>query len=183
MAIKRILEGTIIMKKWQRLNQICEQALGEEILTDEQIADQYKNFKCTSIEIEPSTVHEDWFNATLELEFPNADNPDFDEYVIENLYYNRADNKWGFDNWYPSEITEEIKKLVLAEIEKISPSEPFERIVRLGKNNDAVLVKNKADGKYSIYMMNGDKLATTPIENKTYDTEEKAFARAKELEI
>ena len=87
-----------------------------KLLSDEQIAGQYKNFKCTHAEVQESKVNEDWFNVTLELEFPNAEHDDFDDYVIENLYYNRKDDKWGFDHWYPEEVVEEIKTLALAKI-------------------------------------------------------------------
>ena len=70
----------------------------EKLLSDEQIADQYNNFKCTYIKIEPSRAgYDNWFNATLELEFPDADHPDFNDSCIENLYYNREDDRWGFD--------------------------------------------------------------------------------------
>ena len=43
------------------------------------------------------------------------------------------------------------------------------------------LITASTSGK--VITLNHDKLATTPIETKTYNTEEEAFARAKELEI
>ena len=100
----------------ESFNKIQEDA--DKYLSDEDIAGQYKNFKVISSDVEESKVHDNWFNATLELEFPNADHSDFDGYRIENLYYNREDDRWGFDNWYPTEVADEIKKLVLDLIDK-----------------------------------------------------------------
>ena len=83
----------------------------DKILSDEDIAAQYNDFKVESCTIEPSSVHDEWFNATLEIEFPNADHPDFNSSVIENVYYDRAADNWGFDNWYPDETIEKLKSL------------------------------------------------------------------------
>ena len=118
------------------------------------------------------------------MEFPDADHPDFNDYVIENLYYDMDADRWGFDNWYPEETAQQIKDLVLAEIKRLYPEteEPFERITRVGKNGDFALTRNKNDKRYSIYAFqdNGE-LEPTPIESNTYETEEEALNRAIEL--
>lgn len=88
----------------------------DKLLSDEDIAGQYNNFNVKSCEIEPSEVHDDWFNATLEIEFPNADHPDFNSSVIENVYYDKASDRWGFDNWYPEETLEKLKQIILDKI-------------------------------------------------------------------
>lgn len=90
----------------------------EKYLSDEDIAEQYDDFSCTYLKLEkghPSV--ENWYNFTLELEFPEADHPDFSDYVVENGYYNKDDDVWGFYNWYPEETKNKIKTIILKEID------------------------------------------------------------------
>ena len=90
----------------------------EKYLSDEDIAAQYDDFSCTYLKLEkghPSV--ENWYNFTLELEFPEADHPDFSDYVVENGYYNKDDDVWGFYNWYPEETKNKIKAIILKEID------------------------------------------------------------------
>lgn len=90
----------------------------EKYLSDEDIAEQYDDFSCTYLKLEkghPSV--ENWYNFTLELEFPEADHPDFSDYVVENGYYNKDDDVWGFYNWYPEETKNKIKAIILKEID------------------------------------------------------------------
>ena len=111
---------SIERKKLMKNDNIVESLLKEDYLSDEDIATQYNDFKCTYLKIKkghPSV--ENWYNFTLELEFPEADHPDFSDYVIENGYYNKDDDVWGFDNWYPSETLESLKALVLKEIDNM----------------------------------------------------------------
>ena len=115
---------------FDKFNKLCEDAYDdfedesfvdlsdpeEKLLSDEDIEAQYNDFNVEYCEIEPSEVHDDWFNATLEIEFPNADHPDFNSSVIENAYYDRASDNWGFDNWYPEETLEKLKQIILDKI-------------------------------------------------------------------
>lgn len=114
------LAESVERKKLMKNDNIAEGLLKEAYLSDEDIESQYEDFKCTHLKIEkghPSV--ENWYNFTLELEFPEADHPDFSDYVIENGYYNKDDDVWGFDNWYPSETLESLKALVLKEIDNM----------------------------------------------------------------
>ena len=67
------------------------------------------------------------------------------------------------------------------EIKRLYPQteEPFERITRLGKDNEYALVRNKEDKRYSICKLDEEELE--PINSETYETEEEAFKRAEEL--
>lgn len=91
----------------------------KKYLSDEDIATQYDDFNCTEIKLSASKINKDWINFTLELEFPDADNPDFSSYVIENGYWDTKEDTWGFDNWYPEKTYEDLKDLVRKEAQKV----------------------------------------------------------------
>lgn len=159
-------------------------------LSDEDIAAQYDDFNCTEIKLSASKANEGWINFTLELEFPDADHPDFNDYVIENGYWNTKEDKWGFDNWYPEKTLEDLKDLVRKEAQKeglieeeISANlEPLQRL-----DDKFILVKNKDTNKIQVHEFDdsAEDRVGNMITTKDFDTEDKAkywfhFCRRKE---
>ena len=150
-------------------------------LSDEDIAAQYDNFNCTEITVSASEVNEGWINFTLELEFPDADHPDFNGYVIENGYWNTKEDKWGFDNWYPEKTLEDLKDLVrkearkeglIEEEEEISANlEPLQRL-----DDKFILVKNKDTNKIQVHEFDdsAEDRVGNMITTKDFDTEDEA---------
>lgn len=153
-----------------------------KLLSDEDIAAQYNNFECTSISVEPSRVHDNWYNFTLELEFPDADHPDFSDYVIENVYYDADADRWGFDNWYPEETSKQLKELMLKELEKEGYLKPddedydLEAIGLVNGTTDIVVVKNNKTGLYQLnkFDKNESDRIGHMIATKTFETEAEA---------
>ena len=153
-----------------------------KLLSDEDIAAQYDNFECTSISVEPSRVHDNWYNFTLELEFPDADHPDFSDYVIENVYYDADADRWGFDNWYPEETSKQLKELMLKELEKEGYLKPddedydLEAIGLVNGTTDIVVVKNNKTGLYQLnkFDKNESDRIGHMIATKTFETEAEA---------
>lgn len=153
-----------------------------KLLSDEDIAAQYDNFECTSISVEPSRVHDNWYNFTLELEFPDADHPDFSDYVIENVYYDADADRWGFDNWYPEETSKQLKDLMLKELEKEGYLKPddedydLEAIGLVNGTTDIVVVKNNKTGLYQLnkFDKNESDRIGHMIATKTFETEAEA---------
>lgn len=150
-------------------------------LSDEDIAAQYNGFKCTYIEVKPSKVNEGWINFTLELEFPNADHPDFNDYVIENGYWDTEKDTWGFDNWYPEKTYEDLKDLVRKEAQKegfiedeeeaSANLEPLQRL-----DDKFILVKNKDTNKIQVHEFDdsAEDRVGNMITTKDFDTEDEA---------
>lgn len=161
-------------------------------LSDEDIAAQYDNFNCTEITVSASEVNEGWINFTLELEFPDADHPDFNDYVIENGYWDTEKDTWGFDNWYPEKTYEDLKDLVrkearkeglIEEEEEISANlEPLQRL-----DDKFILVKNKDTNKIQVHEFDdsAEDRVGNMITTKDFDIEDDAkdwfhFFRRKE---
>ena len=151
-------------------------------LSDEDIAAQYNDFYCTELELSASKANDGWINFILELEFPDADHPDFNNYVIENGYWNTKEDKWGFDNWYPEKTLEDLKDLVRKEArkeglieeeeEEISANlEPLQRL-----DDKFILVKNKDTNKIQVHEFDdsAEDRVGNMITTKDFDTEDEA---------
>lgn len=163
-------------------NLIIEESMNEDkYLSDEDIAAQYNGFKCTYIEVKPSKVNEGWFNFTLELEFPDADHPDFSDYVIENGYYSTQDEVWGFDNWYPEATMEQLKDLVRKEVAKLQPEEEEEdygKIEGIQRIDDKHMIAlHHKTGKYMVHEIDdqAEDLVGNCIASKEFDTSDEAL--------
>lgn len=150
-------------------------------LSDEDIAAQYDDFNCTEVEVQASKANEGWVNFTLELEFPDADHPDFNDYVIENGYWDTKEDRWGFDNWYPDKTLEDLKDLVRKEAQKAglieddeeadANLEPLQRL-----NDNFILVRNKDTNKIQVHEFddNTEDKVGNMITTKDFDTEDEA---------
>lgn len=150
-------------------------------LSDEDIAAQYDDFNCTEIQVQASKANEGWINFTLELEFPDADHPDFNDYVIENGYWDTKEDRWGFDNWYPEKTLEDLKDLVRKEAQKAGliggeeePDANLEPLQRL--NDNFILVRNKDTNKIQVHEFddNAEDKVGNMITTKDFDTEDEA---------
>ena len=87
-------------------------------MSDAEIAEQYKGFNVTFFSIEPLRHSEGW-SGTIEIEFPNADDVDFDISKVENFFvYDRKGERIAFDNWYPREVEYQLLELIRSEIKK-----------------------------------------------------------------
>ena len=150
-------------------------------LSDEDIAAQYDDFNCTEVEVQASKANEGWVNFTLELEFPDADHPDFNDYVIENGYWDTKEDRWGFDNWYPEKTLEDLKHLVRKEAQKTgliendeeadANLEPLQRL-----NDNFILVRNKDTNKIQVHEFddNAEDKVGNMITTKDFNTEDEA---------
>lgn len=150
-------------------------------LSDEDIAAQYDDFNCTEVQVQASKANEGWVNFTLELEFPDADHPDFNDYVIENGYWDTKEDRWGFDNWYPEKTLEDLKDLVRKEAQKAgliendeeadANLEPLQRL-----NDKFILVRNKDTNKIQVHEFddNAEDKVGNMITTKDFDTEDEA---------
>ena len=87
-------------------------------MSDDDIAAQYDDFKVTALSVEPNRYGEGWYGV-IELEFPNADDIDFNSSLVENYFaYDKAGNKIAFDHWYPDAVCEILKDMIRQEIAK-----------------------------------------------------------------
>lgn len=95
------------------INEVLNENFGEQrYMSDEDIANQYQDFKVTHFEINPSRYGNGW-TGTIEIEFPNADEVDFDSSVVDNfIVYDHEGTRVGFDNWYPDEVANQLKEMI-----------------------------------------------------------------------
>lgn len=89
-----------------------------QFMSDEDIASQYKDMRITYFNIEPLR-HSDGWEGTFELEFPNADDVDFDGTMVNNfIVYDMAGNRIAWDNWMPDDQTKRLENIIRQEIVK-----------------------------------------------------------------
>lgn len=109
----RLTESQLHRVIKESVNKILE----ERYMSDDDIANQYSNFNITYLEIEPNRSG-GWV-GTLELEFPNADDIDFDSIVVDNfIVYDHEGKHIAFDRWYPDNVCNEFKAIIKNEINK-----------------------------------------------------------------
>ena len=91
--------------------------LDEGYMSDADIAGQYGDFRITGIEVEPNSTG-GWRGA-VSIEFPNADDVDYDSSKVDNFFvYDSEGNDIAFDYWYPEGVTEKLREAIRAEIAK-----------------------------------------------------------------
>lgn len=89
------------------------------ILSDEKIREQYEGFKVTYISVQERFFKEKYYSGTIEITFPNATHPDFDESVVDNfISYDSNGHKIAFERWYPSHISKKLCELVRNKIKE-----------------------------------------------------------------
>ena len=91
-------------------------------LSDEKIASQYEDFNITHFELESKT---DWngkmfWVGVLEIDFPNADHPDFDSSTVDDfIVYDQFGDSIAFDHWYPEKIVDQFIEIIKRKIQDI----------------------------------------------------------------
>lgn len=91
-----------------------------EFMSDEDIAGQYGDMRINNFEITPLGSSEGW-KGTFELEFPNADNVDYDGTMVNGfIAYDAGGNSIAWDNWMPDEQTDYLNGIIRREIAKRS---------------------------------------------------------------
>ena len=96
----------------------CKKVLNEDMayMSDEDIANQYSDMKITYFEINPLRNSEGW-EGTFELEFPNADDIDYDSTMVNDFFvYDSEGNRIAWDNWMPDEQTNYLNDIIRKEI-------------------------------------------------------------------
>lgn len=80
-------------------------------LSDEKIKAQYEGFRA-----EITEIHQGWkdsYSGTIEIEFPNADHPDFNSSIVDNfISYDRDGSRIAFDNWFPEEVYKKLCEMI-----------------------------------------------------------------------
>lgn len=103
----------------------CKKVLNEDMayMSDEDIANQYSDMKITYFEINPLRNSEGW-EGTFELEFPNADDIDYDSTMVNDFFvYDSEGSRIAWDNWMPDEQTKYLNDIIRKEIAKRSVKE------------------------------------------------------------
>lgn len=85
-------------------------------MSDADIAAQYEDFNVTYYEIEPLRFSNGW-SGTIEIEFPNADEIDFDSSKVDNfIVYDIKGERIAFEHWYPQNVCEQLLALIRGKI-------------------------------------------------------------------
>ena len=96
-------------------------------MSDEDIANQYSDMKITYFEIKPLRNSEGW-EGTFELEFPNADDIDYDSTMVNDFFvYDSEGSRIAWDYWMPDEQTKYLNDIIRKEIAKRSVKESINR--------------------------------------------------------
>ena len=107
----------------------CKKVLNEDMayMSDEDIANQYSDMKITYFEINPLRNSEGW-EGTFELEFPNADDIDYDSTMVNDFFaYDSEGSRIAWDYWMPDEQTNYLNDIIRKEIAKRSVKESIDR--------------------------------------------------------
>lgn len=116
--VKEILEKQKQMSAYHN-DDIEVTAEDEKYLSDEQIAEQYQNPKIVSYQIFKRTNLEyPYYDVCLELEFPDATHPDYNDFVVEWVTYTPNTNDFKYDHWYPDNVYKFIEDYIVKTIEE-----------------------------------------------------------------
>ena len=104
-----------IVKK--SINKVLKE--NEEYMSDTDIAAQYDDFKITYFTIKP-LKHSEGYEGVIEIEFPNANDIDFNSSLVENYFvYDKDGKRIAFENWYPDYINDKLINLIRNKINKL----------------------------------------------------------------
>lgn len=105
-------DDTVVYSTYQEEFGESRQYISEKYLSDEDIAAQYDDFNVEAIDLQPRRWG-DGYVGRIEVSFPNAEHEDFEDYIVDNFYvYDRELTRFGFENWYPDEVAEELKRVI-----------------------------------------------------------------------
>ena len=112
--MKKIIK--ITEKELHNLIKNC--LLETKYMSDEDIANQYSNMEIINFKLNPLKHSEGWEGA-FEIQFPNADDIDYDSSMINNfIVYDKEGEKIAWDNWMPQEQTNKLEAIIRDEIKK-----------------------------------------------------------------
>ena len=87
-------------------------------MSDNDIAGQYGDMKILNFILLPLQKSEGW-EGSFELEFPNADGVDYEDYMVNNfIVYDKTGERIAWDNWMPDEQTQQLENIIRQEIMK-----------------------------------------------------------------
>ena len=93
--------------------------MAENYMSDEDIENQYKDMIITHFNIKPLRNSDEGWSGMFELEFPNADDVDFDSTMVNNfIVYDNNGDRIAWDNWMPDEQTDYLQEIIRNEISK-----------------------------------------------------------------
>ena len=93
-------------------------------MSDNDIANQYSDMEVTFFDMRSTRDGNGW-SGTFELQFPNADDVDYDSSMVNNfIVYDLEGNRIAWDQWMPDEQTHKLESMIRDEIK-----------TRLAKNN------------------------------------------------
>ena len=89
----------------------------DRLLSDTDIAKQYSDFKVNGIKFySPNQYQNDSWSGVVDLEFPNATHPDFDETMVNPfISYDKEGKQISFDHWMPEETYKGVCDYIRAE--------------------------------------------------------------------
>ena len=87
-------------------------------MSDEDIANRYSDMEIINFTLNPLKHSEGWEGA-FELQFPNADDIDYDSSMVNNfIVYDKEGEKIAWDNWMPQGQTDKLEAIIRDEIRK-----------------------------------------------------------------
>ena len=89
----------------------------DRLLSDTDIAKQYSDFKVNGIKFySPNQYQNDSWSGVVDLEFPNATHPDFDNTMVNPfISYDKEGKQIAFDHWMPEETYKGVCDYIRAE--------------------------------------------------------------------
>lgn len=113
----RISESQIRSIVAESVRRVIKEEDDERYMSDDDIHSQYEGFRITYLDVDRNRLN--GFNGTIEIEFPNADEIDFDGNVVDNfIVYDKNASQIAFDRWYPSDVYNRLCSAIRVEIRK-----------------------------------------------------------------
>ena len=101
----------------QEVSESVDNKPEDRLLSDTDIAKQYSDFKVNGIKFySPNQYQNDSWSGVVDLEFPNATHPDFDNTMVNPfISYDKEGKQIAFDHWMPEETYKGVCDYILAE--------------------------------------------------------------------
>lgn len=116
----RISESQIRSIVAESVRRVIQEEDEEMYMSDEDIHSQYEGFRILQLQVEKvERFRFKGFDGAIEIEFPNADEIDYDSTVVDNfIVYDENATQIAFDRWYPSDVYNRLCSAIRAEIRK-----------------------------------------------------------------
>ena len=105
------------IKEEQEVSESVGNQPEDRLLSDTDIAKQYSDFKVNGIKFySPNQYQNDSWSGVVDLEFPNATHPDFDNTMVNPfISYDKEGKQIAFDHWMPEETYKGVCDYIRAE--------------------------------------------------------------------